>query len=786
MLRPELSSTGPDPAGEIDLFDWLATVPDALRLGHIDDPPRRHYSAFIRLQAMRQQDHDDQLIEAVLRNLRSAFADVRPAGLADPAVAAPITIWYVASDSNAEKLADVVRGYLAGQGFSVAAVTPIPRWTHGDTWSFPVNLGAATSPCGVVILQWRAITGSTLLQMIRLAAQSGARWIAALCVLDQLDANDADALRMLRAVAAPDSAARRVRSEADGDQSASPVIPVAIRFAAVSSISAFDVHECPICKTRERYEFDEEAPPARLHAHANLLRDTMHPRELAEVALDSAADLFVVPVTSTDAIDYLRWRGLLVRALRTVRGRQEVIDRLTALTSPEPPDREWTAAGLIRLLAAEQQWLRLPPLTFEISTRLLSRSCVTSFEQVTHPPWLRLQAVMVLCASAPQHMVNLLPQLLASAGSEVILIDQMLLDCYRLLLRSPGDMPIDVSRLRHSLLRYRDILEDRHAEPDAAAAADQLHAVRSLLTVASCRALTKPRDDQASWERLQEDLVDPVVRHRLESDLLLVRSFVEDLEAEEPTAEAARAAAADWETCARQLEERALASLPPLRQILGGDFVGDWLGRRQQRRLLTLAGPDVAGLRAVADRLHAVTRGPWLPDDPSWQAARRELLDRINWWNRMFLAAHIDRESSAVLVELIRSAPRALESHVTEFLKSRKAAAEPAGAQSGDVQVFCPGKLLDQILAHALDNIDKHRVAGQQFRIQVEYLRPGPAQAQLVLRNSGTEAGPPGRGLRALDDKLRPFGGGLAGQPLAGQWSFELTVTLPVWRGGRA
>ena len=477
----------------------------------------------------------------------------------------------------------------------------------------------------------------------------------------------------------------------------------------------------------------------------------------------------------------------MLRALRTVRGRQEVIDRLRALGSAAPPGREWTAAGLIRLLAAEQQWLRLPPLTFGIAAGLVSRVCVTSFEQLTSPPWLRLQAVMVLCASAPQGMVELLPQLLAAAGNEVILIDQMLLDCYRLLLRSPGDTPIDVSRLRHSLLRCRDFLEEQQAEQDAATAADQLHAVRSLLTVASYRALSKPRDDQASWERLREDLMRPVVRHRLESDLLLVRNFVEDLEAEEPSAEAARAATSDWETCARQLEERVLANLPPLREILGGNFVGDRLGRRQQRRLLSLARPDVAELRAVADRLHLLTYGPWRPDDPAWQAIRRELLDRINWWNRMFLAAHTDHESAALLVELIWSAPCELEPHVTDFLKVRKVAGETMGRSSGGILVFCPEKLLDQILSHALDNIDKHRVKGQQCRLQVEYLRPSQAQAQMVLRNSGTAGiGPPGRGLKALNDKLRPFGGSLHSRRLAGEWTFELIATLPVWRGDRA
>ena len=129
--------------------------------------------------------------------------------------------------------------------------------------------------------------------------------------------------------------------------------------------------------------------------------------------------------------------------------------------------------------------------------------------------------------------------------------------------------------------------------------------------------------------------------------MLLVRSFVEDIESDEPTAESARAAASDWDTCARQLEERALANLPPLRDILNGDFVSDQLGRREQSRLLTLARPEVGELRAVTDKLHALAHGPWRPADPSWQAERRELLDRINWWNRMFLAAHVTDDEVA-------------------------------------------------------------------------------------------------------------------------------------------
>jgi len=391
-----------------------------------------------------------------------------------------------------------------------------------------------------------------------------------------------------------------------------------------------------------------------------------------------------------------------------------------------------------------------------------------------------------MSAAVPHRLVELLPRLLDLAGNETVLIDQMLLDCCRLLLRSPGDLPIDMAQLRRNLQDCRDFLEEQRAGPGTGAAEDHLHVVRNLLTLANYRVLSKPKRPQAAWERLREDLVRPVVRHRLEAELLLVRNFVEDIELVAPSAESARAAGADWDTCARQLEERALANLPPLREILGGDFVSDQLSRRDQGRLLTLARPGVGELWAVTDKLHSLAHGTWRPADPSWQAERRELLDRINWWNRMFLAAHVTDEAPALLVELIRSAPIELGECVEKLLKSHQAQAAIEAPKQGQVQVFCPEKLLDQIIAHLLENVKKHCVKGAVCQLQVEYLRPVDGAVQMVVRNSGTlPSTPAGRGLKALSDKLRPFGGSLTGQVLVGdEWTFAAVVTLPLWHGG--
>jgi hypothetical protein len=788
MLRPRAPAGAESaPAQGADLLAWSATARDSLRLGHIDEPHRRHYSAFVKIEPPGRQEPRNQITDAVLSNVKRALTEIRAEDDQVSVRQTPIAIWYIPSDGHARRLAEIVQASLVAEGFQVSAVTPVPRWIVGDAWAFPASLSDVVTPAGVLIIHWWAISGTSLLQLVRLAAKSGASWIAAVCMLNQLEPNDADFLRMLRAVSAPAAAADTDCARSADGQPHALTIPVTIRFVALSSITAFDARGCPICATQERYRLDDDAAPPRLIKHAKLLDDMLRPRELDEVARDSAADLFTVPITSGEAIDYLRWRGLLLRARRTVSARQEVIDRLRALIADSPSEQEWTSDGLVRLLAAEQQWLRLPPLYFETAADLLSQVCVNSFERVTAPSWLRVQALMVMAAAVPQSLVELLPRLLAAAGNEAVLIDQMLLDCCRLLLRAPGNLPIDLAQLRHNLLQCRDYLEAQRSEPDATATEDHLYAVRDLLTIADYRILIKPEGPQAAWERLREDLVRPVIRHRLEARLLVVRNFVEDIDRVEPSEEAARPAEAEWDACARQLEERALINLRPLREILDGDFVSDWLGTRDQRRLLTLARPHLGELRAMTESLHTLAHGPWRPADPSWQATRRELLDRLHWWNRIFLAVHIsDHEMPALLVELVRSAPVKLGPCVAELLGSHQARATFSGTEHGQVEVFCPERLLDQVVAHLLENTEKHRLEGATCRLHVVYLPPGENTMRMVVRNSGTVTRtPPGRGLRALNDKLKPFGGSLTYEvPAEDEWTFAVIVRLPLWHGG--
>ncbi|MGV9703784.1 hypothetical protein [Streptomyces sp. NPDC003483] len=776
ILRHPVVPSPPEPPriSELDFLRLCTGAPDTLSLGHLAGP-RSHSSAMLHLdRALRHPETGARITDAVLDVLSESLASV--AGTAFPSDARKLQLWYAGSPDAIydSRLPEAVHPRLRELGYEVGPLVPVPRGVAQNQWIFPTAVRHDARGQAVVVLDGRATTGRTLQQMIRLAAASGAAVVVAVVLLDRLDHQEAAALRMIRAVVPPGGGAP---------------VPAVVRFVSASSIPGDPPHDCAICGTRLRVQ-DDSAAPARLRRHADQLRELLRPQRREEVFSSAAADLFAVPVRSDDVIDYIRWRALLRESLRDTGSRQRVVDALRALLDGSPRT-EFTRPNLIRLLAAEQQWLKLPPLRFTVARDLLAEICVAGVgKSVNVSPWLRVQALMVLAATTPQQLAETLPQLLTLVLDEPVLVDQMLLECHRLLRRPPDDTPIDVVRLRKSLLRCRKSLEERREVQVPGLADEYLHVVQQLITVADHKVGPKPDDPQKAWEQLREDLGHAVMRHRLDSGLLRVRDYVEDLEDAAPTQRAALDARSDWETCKRHLAERALVCLPALGHILAGEYVDDLLGRRDHERLMRLVPNGITALSEVTERLDRLLRAPRQVDDPEWQTIRYELLDRLDWWYRMFLATHLPQTGKrAHLVDLVSSAPARLGPRLEALLAPWDPAAEVAHPATGETEVFCPTPLLTEAVEHVLDNTRRHRVADAECRISVTYAAAGPDTVQVSFRNTGTRPRrAPGQGLRALDAKLRPFGASLTGHALDAEdgekgWTFETLLALPRWEG---
>lgn len=760
-----------EPLPEDELMRRCMAVPETLRLGHVEGPRRMHFSAVLQLDPLLQHaEHNARITDAILDTVRDAREELAADG-DDGLDGAPAQIWHPGPATEpAAHLASAVRQRMAVRGDGDAELVGVPRWPAGNRWIFPGDLGSGAGGSLVIVVDWGAVSSTTLRQMIRLAAGEGAAAVVAVAVLDQLDDQDSQVLRMWRAVEGP--ARRRT--------------PVITRFLGSSSLTGLEEHDCPMCATRRRYlELVAADTPGRLRRHAELLHEQLRPLDRLEVSRNAAADLFSVPVSGRDMVDYLRWRGLLRGALRDTGRRKEVVDRLHDLARGHA-GREWSRDNLLRLLAAEQQWLKLPPLRFGVARDLLAGIDRAGLQKDrTESPWLRAQALTVLAGAAPQVLVELLPRLLQTVLDEAVLVDHMLLECYRLLRRPSHDSPIDVKLLRDNLIQCRERLEALETDGGTAGRRvdDHLRVLEHLITIADHRHHTRPQDPQTAWHRLREDLRRAVRRHRLESDLLHVRDFVEELPNGRPEPAEVRQILRAWRGCERRIDEHALANLPALADVLAGEFVADRLGRPEQERLVGLVNdPNVTELRTFTEKLEVFLEGRWEPQDRSWSAQRREILDKIRWWHHMFLATHLpDLDQPALLVELVESAPTAPRSGLERVLGGE--VDDPQGA--ADAQVFCPAKLLDEVLEHLRENTVRHRVNGAACRVRAGCEFDDANDVRITVRNSGTRpSARPGRGVRSFAERLRPFGATLRTRPLDGDpWTFEAVITLARWTG---
>ena len=440
-----------------------------------------------------------------------------------------------------------------------------------------------------------------------------------------------------------------------------------------------------------------------------------------------------------------------------------------------------TSIALIRLLAAEQQWLRLPPLDFEIAAELLSQVCVSCLEQVTGPPWLRVQALMVMSAAVPRRLVNCCPGCWtwrardAAGGSGVAR-----------LLRLLSDRPATHPLMSHNFgtTRRSAAITLRTGVPSRRPRRQKITCMPSaIFWRLRITASWTSRKRQAAWERLREDLVRPVVRHRLEAKLLLVRGFVEDLEGLSHHLQLRGRRARMGGLCPSAFRTGTRQSSAPS-DILAGDFVADWLGPKDQRRLLTLARPalraDGGSRQAARSGARSVAAGETVLASAAPRAARSHHLVEPN-----IPCCACQRSTSAGAAG--RTDP--VSTHqlglcVKKLLCVHQAQAAIKEPERGEVEIFCPKSCW--IRSSLMYSKTSRNISTQEAvcRLQIEYLRSatepsrwscGTLAPSLVHR----------RGAGGLSDKLRPFGGSLTGQILAnGEWTLRRSPRLPLWHGG--
>jgi hypothetical protein len=778
ILRRPVQDGGPPEVPLVvsaDTFlDWTSSVPGALRLGHIQGSSGSHFSAFPYLDVLlRDRTAARHLLAALVETTRELD------------VGRPIGIWHPGPrDDYAGRLAEALGQELQKAGRVVVSVESVPRVRAGARWVYPASFTPSAPAPQILLLDWGAVTASTVHQLLRLASAVGPERIVASIVISELGADEARALDILREVATVRTAESEEPTLFGETVRTSAHAGVAVRFVTTSAIEGFPLHACPMCRTRARYDVSQEGTPAGLQLHGAAVCEQLRPRARSDTTA-AGTDLFGVHVGAEELADYLRWRGLFQSALRDTAARRELLEQVGRA-------RHGTDAGsfrgwsLVRLLAAERQWLQLPPLRFTAGREMLGRLCekmLLSPEAAILPEWLRVQAVMVLATSGSEQLVNLMPRLFRAYAPASVVLDEVLFQCQRLLRRPADDVPVEHSTLTARLQDLRVLLEHR----DGDRAREHRTVVRDLLFLSARYARTRPATVQEAWSGLRGELVPRVLKHQLEAGWLNVQGLIEDLPRYDGPPALAPELGRRLEMCTETLADVALKHLRPLRELLVSDYFADGMRAADHARLVRLCDEDSDdALLALRQDVEALWTRPACERGAGWERLRRRVQHRMAWWYRFFIAAHRDStDAPAILVDMLQTAPIRFPDAVEQaFTITAACTTVPADlAQAGPpVEAFCPQRLFDDVVGHVIGNAGRHQVSGETVAFDVAW-KVRDDLVELRVRNSGSRgSATPGHGLEGVGRKLEAFGGAVTGRELGrSRWTYEARIVIPKW-----
>ncbi|GII24366.1 hypothetical protein [Planosporangium mesophilum] len=775
-IDPLLRSPAPDSRAERgrphiwkpdEFLAGCAEQSRVIGLGHIERSAHGHFTVY--LDAGRVIDSDSPLSKQVAEKMTSTvlqWLDETGRATGDRQI---VVCYPGGADDYAARFARLIARRLTR---SLRARRPVPtlavpRSVAGSRWAFPDALDPLPPGCDVVLADWGCLNAATMTQLIRLAAEAGAARILGVVLLSQLHDHEERALTMIRSV----------------DGSAADAVPTRVRFLTALEISAVPRGNCPLCRLAAQLsgEADDGLLSPQVAQHARQLARQLTP-VTREEAVSRQADAFGVPVRSDEAVEYIRLRGHLVAALRSTSRSQRLADLMAGLAGePGSP----AAHAAVRLLAAERQWLKLPPLRFTgCRSHVAQLACGVARDQAA-PERLRLQALVVLATAAPESLVAYLPELWSASLHSSTLLLHIVYQLHHVVRRPPGEIPVSLPDLRAQIVRCREASGPRSATEQQAEEMRWL-LTRILFAVDRASVEQETLDAQQAWARLREHYID-MLRHHPDAEAAMIRLL---LQMEEPLT---RDSGPDewavmwrsWLSIEAFLQVHVLPFLPPLSGPLLGTFAEEHFGPAERVWLLAdEAARKLTELASALQELHALDLPPQ-ELDMAWSNVAGQL-DELR---RNVLSVDGDAFRPATLAAFISACPAPLHKTLVRCRDEAHGLELPVDItiepEHGDeVEVFCHEELLGNAVMQLIDNVVTHRdpdCADRRVDLHI-LVRPGPDHVTVVCRNTGTRAAArPGKGIASVQRKLRDFDGGLETVDPAEGWSFEAHLRLSRW-----
>lgn len=804
-------------AAQDELLEWSRLIPGLLYLGHVERSIGRHFTSYLDVGALMappspQRDAILQRFEAETLSWLKGVAD--GIGTDDSAEGlggeGQLEVWYPGEEDDfAGRIAvDLERRLKASAAVVVNGTRALRRLPAAGRWIFSPDRFALPNSTDVLIVDWGSITATTVQQMLRSAARSGARSIKAIIFTSQLTTEEEDALQRIRVIRG-----ERIVGERSLFQSSGAVardVPVSVIFFSSLRMGLWSRAACPLCRLRSEYRDDMKRAPARLlRQHAELMSDLLGPVGREELLRREPTDLYGERISAREATSVLEWRILAEKALISTRARRELQIAVEQFVASGSLDE---LVSFVRFISFEPVWLSRPPLRYLHLRRVLADGVVSALREPLKPidGRIRVQMIVGLRALSKSKFLDLAPTLLRRLTGDSLSSGAMLHGIYKMLDRDYlQTSPAFLEDVLACILECRSAVEegenqdeaDLMASPDA----DILSCLGALqreaeFLLAKAKRTLAPKE---AWRLLKVNYQHPMESH---SETISAIHFV--LAAFEGGPSKARARAVDpgkkptaeswasrrtaWQQCSSFIAGRVMPYLPPLREILQSHFYEIGLPASDLFKWDALVGDNSSYPLDQLDLLLAeLQRNPLAFDE----AGRAFGESEAGWWFKFLLDAGPGREEPSArrahLLRLLRECPCDTSDAIEEGVERARAQGlrfrliKPP-IDGLRVKAFVPRELLAETVAHALQNAagGKH-ARGERSpegpRVEVS-IEKAPKGVHVYVVNDETQtAGAVGKGLGTLRERLRPFRGAIHGMPRHDDWTYELDIQLDEW-----
>jgi len=348
---------------------------NSLRLGHFDSGRGRHAtflvipSAFGKSSRVRRRYCDEifrwQTEIAIYDKLEKA-ADVK----FDIIFPSSVATWAPVSMELAESVASSVSGCCGMLGME--------RQVAYRGWRFAPDSRVKLKSTRAVVLDWGTVSGSTLVELVMLAARSGATDILCCIGLSQISRSEEQFLQSITKLECEGfkvSFHAELFANAMMDSPIKRIANVCIKLFWHLPASLYDVDSCPVCESR-RFLHGQDPPTDFLRDSVDQFRRELAPTGKDDVSLWKIDVPWQLPSVLIRAIGI---RSLLNDAICSTQARQDICDWLTMLANTSAP-HEVDVLAIVELLYLEPQWIRMAPLVFRDLRKSLVFVCLTVFD----------------------------------------------------------------------------------------------------------------------------------------------------------------------------------------------------------------------------------------------------------------------------------------------------------------------------------------------------------------------------------------------------------------------